>query len=501
MNWLKLFGVGVKSDANEFDVVDKAENPYESPENLKLAKQLVVDDIDAWDSDEIESQQLHGYVSNHEYGVVDPITIRSSIQQYRIMAETFYIEDAISKIVNDAIIEENNTIVSLDLKMVDISDKVKTALHEEWKNTLKLIKFRKIASKAFENFYRDGRAYYRMVFGDNAKEGVLGIQELDAAFVEKFIDKAKNILLYQYTDANGKIFAISENAIIALNSGKINKDRTMYVSYLHQALKPLNLLTLMVDALAIYRITRAPERRVFNISTGRLLPKKAKKYINDVIASLKSNVVYDSVTGKMSQSNKVLTMIEDFYFPKGQDDTGTTVDTLSGGAQLGEIDDIAFLERNLLKSLKIPVSRHDTDSTLSSMFGNNSSDIEKEENEFNKFIKYLRRQFRDIILTPFRLNLIIKGIITAKEWDDIEYDLNLIWSTDSNVAELKFLEKIEKRVNAVESLESYINKTFSQKWINTNIWKLTDEDVETLQKEIKDEVSKSDDDDTDDDEK
>lgn len=487
LDFLKIFKIG-KSTTDNIYIDNNDEDKYRSPDEQKLKDKLNYDDLRTFDDNEIEAQHINGtYVSNQDYAIPDPLTIRQKILHYRWMAENFYIDDAIEKIVNEAIIQENNKIVALDLSDVDLTDNIKSKLHDEWNNTLRIIQFNKYAYSRFESFYRDGRANYRMIFSDKIQDGVIGIQELDSLHVEKFSDKKNNKILYQYKDMEDRPFVITENAMISLNSGKTNKHRNMYISYLNQAIKPLNLLIMMVDAMTIYRITRAPERRVFNISTGRRTPKKAKAYINDVIANLKTNLSFNSSTGKMSQSYKVLTMVEDFYFPKSEGDAGTTVEPLAGGTQLGEITDIQFLERNLLKSLKIPLSRSDSDSKMDSIFGNNTSDINKEENDFSKFINKLRNRYKDLILIPYRLNLILKKIITPDEWDAIEDDLSLIWSSDSHIAELKFNEKYQTRANTVDSLETYIGIDYSRKWIRKNIWKFTDAEVEEMQKQIEQE--------------
>lgn len=487
INFIKKFWIRNKEDNESYAfTLDDHEDAYESPLKLKVNKQLQKDDVNTWDNNDIESQYIDGQIVNYEMNMPNPSDIKNCISFYRSMSENFYIDDAVTTITNEAIIEEQQKIVSLDLTHVDMPDKVKEKIHEEFNDVLRIIKFRKNASNWFSNFYIDGRSYYRMIFDtDNIKKGVIGLQELDAKFVEKFYIKRLNKIMYQYTDIENKQVAITENAMIAINSGKINADRTMYVSYLDRAIKSYNLLTLLVDAMAIYRITRAPERRVFNISTGRMAPMKAKKYVKAVIAALKSNITYNSQTGKISQKARSISMIEDYYFPKGQDEKGTEVNTLSGGQQLGEISDIQFLERNLLKALMIPISRADTDSTMNTVFGSNTSDIEKEENKFAKFINSLRYKFREIFLKPLRINLILKKIITPEEWDNIEQDLELIWVSDSHISEMKFLEKLERRIEVAESLENYIGKVYSQSWINKNVLRLTDEEYEEQQKQIK----------------
>ena len=483
-----LFGVGKKSDSSaELTTVDADYSDYDSPDKGILDKQLKSDELATLKDDQIEGQYVDGsMVSSQDYVIVDPATIREKIKHYRWMSGNFYIDDAVSKIVNEVIIEENNKIVSLDLNDVDLSENIKKKIHNEWDIILRKIRFNKYSSTRFEMLYIEGRSYYRMIFGDNVKDGIIGIQQLDSLHVEKYIENDK--VFYKYTDLKGVDYAIAEESMIALNVGKTNADRNMYVSYLDQAIKPLNMLNTMVDAMAIYRITRAPERRVFNISTGRRTTTKAKLYVNDVINSLKSNLSFNSSTGKMSQSYKTLTMVEDFYFPKGNDDTGTTVEPLAGGQQLGEITDIEYLKLELLKSLKIPLSRNDGESTMSSVFGNNSSDIQKEENDFAKLTKKLRVHYADLILIPLRINLILKKVITLNDWDEIEDDIRLVWSSDSHVAELKFNEKLQARADTVGALEEYIGTVFSKSYISKNIWQLTDEEREDMQKEIEEEL-------------
>lgn len=494
-DFLRSFSIG-KSSNDEFD---KDEEKFDSPLEKKVNDKLSKDNINTWDEDEVESQYIGSQVvTNNEYSVPNPLTIRAKIRHYRWMAQNFYIDDAITKVKNEAIIEENGKIVSLNLDDVDFSESIKEKMHEEWKNTLRVIKFNKNIEKKFETFYRDGRSYHRMLFSDSLKDGVIGLQELDSLFIEKYKDKEQAKTLYKYVDIEAKNYIISENAIIALNSGKTNPEKTLYVSFLERSIKPLNILTLMTDALAIYRITRAPERRVFNISTGRRVHKKAKKYVDSVISNLKSNLSFNSSTGKMSQSYKALTMIEDYYFPKGNDETGTTVDTLRGGSQLGEIEDIQFLERQLLKSLMIPLSRSDSDSTMGSVFGNNVGDIEKEENDFFKLITYCRKQFLPFMLVPYRLNLILKGIITIDDWDKICDDIKVKWESNSHIAEMKFNEKIAARTDTVDGLADYIGIDFSRAWVRKNIWKFTDEEIEAMDKEIEQEAKDAPDDSEDD---
>jgi hypothetical protein len=281
---------------------------------------------------------------------------------------------------------------------------------------------------------------------------------------------------------------ISKDSIIHVSSGVVDKDNKMVLGYLHKAIKPLNQLRILEDATVIYRISRAPERRIFSIDVGNLPKMKAEQYVREVMTKHKNRLIYDATTGNVRDDRKFMTMLEDYWFPRREGGGGTQVTTLPSGQNLGELADVEYFEKKLYQSLNVPVSR------MSSEGGFNlgrSSEITRDELKFQKFILRLRNKFSALFMHALEKQLILTGVIAAEEWDDIKNKIHFNFQQDNYFAELKKGEILRERINTLSMIDPYVGKYYSEEWVKKNILQLTDEDIEQIDVEIKTDLEKN----------
>jgi len=304
---------------------------------------------------------------------------------------------------------------------------------------------------------------------------------------------------YQYNDDDEKGYLISDSMITFVPSGITDYSGRVFISPLHKSLKPLNQLRLLEDSAVIYRITRAPERRVFFIDVGKLPKKKADAYVQKLIRGFKSKVYYDANTGQLSTKRNVLSMIQDYYLPTNSDQKGTKIETLEGGQQLGEIDDIVYFKKKLYKSLKVPIERIDDEENPSIEIGR-SGEMPRKELKFVKFIKNLRYRFSFLFMDLLEKQLVYKSIMSKKDWAKIRNDIKFLWQDDSYYAELKETEIMKDRLETAEQIEQFIGKYFSNLYVQKEIFRMTDDDIKEQQDQIKKEEAAGEIDDTPEDE-
>jgi hypothetical protein len=443
-------------------------------------------------------------------------SIYDLITMYRRATINFEVDDAIDEIVNEAIIKETDDVVDIDLDKVDLSDSIKKKIKTEFDEILKLLNFNNESEYLFRKWYTDGRLYFQDVV-DNEKEGIKKIQLLspfdiirikidnklkefaaekkielkgEYAYVYKINQRrldgcanTKNLYQYNYKEEESG-YLISDALITFVPSGLTDYTGRIFISPLHKCLKPLNQLRLLEDSAVIYRITRAPERRVFFIDVGKLPKKKADAYVQKLIRGFKSKVYYDANTGQLSTKRNVLSMIQDYYLPTNSDQKGTKIETLEGGQQLGEIDDIIYFKKKLYKSLKVPVERIDDDENPSIQIGR-SGEMPRKELKFVKYIKNLRYRFSFLFMDLLEKQLVYKSTMSKKDWMKIRNDIKFLWQNDSYYAELKDTEIMKDRLETATEIEEFIGKYFSNLYVQKEIFKMTDDDIKEQQDQIK----------------
>jgi len=432
------------------------------------------------------------------------------IYKYRGAATQPECDTAIEDIVNEAIIVSVDGVsVKPRLDRVKASAGVKAKIAEEFETILELMQFTTKGHDIFRQWYVDGRyPYHAIIDPVNPKKGIVQLRYIDPTKLKKIKeveskqDNLTNVVLNAATKTYF-IYAPSENAstnvkinadaIVYATSGQLDITRTFIVSYLHKALRPVNMLRMMEDAVVIYRIARAPERRVFYIDVGNLPKTQAEAYITGIMNKYRNKMVYDTNTGEVKDQAKHTSMMEDFFLPRREGGRGTEVDTLSGGSNLGEIDDILYFQQKLYKSLSVPVSRLETSADSSTPYTvGRSGDINRDEIKFKKFIDKLRNSFSKLFLHLLRIQLISKGIITELDWLSFRNQITFDYMEDNYYSELKDNEIWQGRIEMLQSIDEYIGKYVSDSWVKKNILRMTEEDVVRMDAEIKAETKAGD---------
>jgi hypothetical protein len=437
------------------------------------------------------------------------------ITKYRNMAMQPEISQAVDDVVNEAIsVEMDESVVSITLGEADLPDKVKERIVEEFDNIVTLFDMANNGYDMFHKFYVDGRLNYHIVI--NPKDLKKGIQELRYCDPRKLklireVDKkskdphsgvpTKKIKneYYMYSDngfgstsASGSTtgFKIAKDSIARVTSGLMNENNSLVLSHLHPAIKPLNQLRMLEDATVIYTLTRAPERRIFYIDVGNLPKNKAEQYLRDMMTRHKNKLQYNSSTGEISDSRKMLTMTEDFWFPRRGGERTTEVDTLAGGSAQGLSDDtnMLYFQRKLYKALKVPLTRLEPETQAT--FGR-ASEITRDELKFGKFIKRIRTRFSWIFNIVLEKQLILKGILTPEEFDQIRNDIRYEFARDNYYDELKQSEILRERMSTLRDIEDQIGKYYSREWVIRNILQLSEEDFADMQEQIEKEKAEA----------
>jgi hypothetical protein len=449
------------------------------------------------------------------------------IKRYREMALHPECDSAIEDIVNEAIVSDtNDSPVQIDLDNLRASDGIKKKIREEFKYILELLDFDKKSHEIYRNWYVDGRLYYHKVV--DLKKPEAGIQELRYidAMKMRYVRQAKkkdsdkyrisnrmidNPMDYDFpeieeyfiyepkmsyptgTPAPGALggsnsgIKMTKDSITYCTSGLVDRNKGSTLSYLHKAIKSLNQLRMIEDSLVIYRLSRAPERRIFYIDVGNLPKVKAEQYLRDVMMRYRNKLVYDANTGEIRDDKKFMSMLEDFWLPRREGGRGTEITTLPGGQNLGEITDINYFQKKLYNSLNVPPSRMDGEGGFNL---GRSSEILRDEVKFSKFVSRLRKRFSYMFSDMLRTQLILKNIITPEDWRVMDEHIQYDFLYDNHFAELKDAELLNERLNMVQVAEPYIGKYFSQDYVRRKILRQTDTEIieqdERIKKEIED---------------
>jgi hypothetical protein len=432
------------------------------------------------------------------------------IRRYREVSLHPECDMAIEDIVNEAIVSnENQQSVQLDLNNLKYNDSIKKAIRDSFREVLDLLNFDTKGHDIFRRWYVDGRLYYHKIIDkDSPRKGITELRYIDPRKIKKVREVRKNRVdgmpgSFAMTDKYQEYFLFNErgihptatsnagglqiatDAISYCPSGLIDQTKNIVLSYLHKAIKPVNQLRMIEDAVVIYRIARAPERRIFYIDVGNLPKIKAEQYLRDVMARYRNKLVYDASTGEIRDDRNYMSMLEDFWLPRREGGRGTEISTLPGGQNLGEIQDIEYFQKKLYRSLNVPISR------LESGQGFNmgrAAEISRDELKFTKFVGRLRKKFTTLFSDLLKTQLILKGIIAPEDWDEIGQRIYYNFLQDGFFAELKNSEIMRERIQLAQSLEGYVGKYFSNEYIRTKILKQNEHEVAEIDKQIKDEA-------------
>ena len=421
------------------------------------------------------------------------------IRRYREVAQYSDCDSAIDDIVNEAIVaDEENKPVKILLDDLKVSSGIKKKIEEEFENVLRLLKFEERSHDIFRNWYVDGRLYYQILVDEkNPKGGIVELRQVDPRKIRKIknVEKQKNengveIIkrveeYYIYNDkgiTEGSIQGIRlpVDSVIYVGSGVIDSNSGLMMSHLHKSIKIVNQLKMMEDALVIYRISRAPERRIFYVDVGNLPKLKAEQYVNDLMNKFRNKVVYDATTGEVRDDRKHLSMMEDFWMPRREGGKGTEITTLPGGQTLGQIEDIEYFQNKLYQSLNVPSTR------LQKTDGFNlgrSSEITRDEIKFTKFVQRIRKKFAHLFLEALKIQLVLKGVINIDDWDNMVQDIRFDYLRDNHFSELKEAEIMQGRLNILATMDPFVGKYYSPTYVKKNILKLTDEEIQEIDKE------------------
>jgi len=427
------------------------------------------------------------------------------ITRYREMAMQPELETAIDEIVNEAIVnDDSESGVELDTDELKQPENIKKKIREEFDYVLKLLDFGNMGHELFRRWYTDGRLFYHVIIDD--KSPAKGIQELryiDPRRIRKIreIQKAKDtesgmeiiksMKEYYLYNERGMIGAhsnlgtkIAIDAVVNVNSGLMDSKRAMVLSYLHKAIKPLNQLRMVEDATVIYRLSRAPERRVFYIDVGNMPTIKAEQYLRDVMAKYRNKLVYDSSTGEIKDDRKHLSMLEDFWLPRREGGKGTEITTLPGGMNLGELEDVKYFEKKLYKALGVPISRLEQQQGFSL---GRSTEITRDELKFTKFVNRLRNKFSTLFDELLKLQLVLKKICTEEEWKEFKENIWYDFKKDNNFTELKEAELLQNRITTLQLVDPYVGRYYSMAWVRKNVLQMYDDEIEEIMKQIEEE--------------
>ena len=429
------------------------------------------------------------------------------IRRYRSTSEHPECDLAIEDIINESInIDENRQAVSINTDNLPYSSKIKRRIRDEFSQVLKLLDFTNKAHDVFRRWYIDGRIHFHKIIDEeDPQKGIQELRYIDSLKIKRIrkIEKTEtkkksptlNIVddFYLYneqgvTNANtgssgpvGSSIKITSDAIAHCASGLFDPTKALVLSYLHKAIKPVNQLRMIEDAVVIYRISRAPERRIFYIDVGNLPKVKAEQYLKDVMNRYRNKLVYNASTGEIRDDRQQMSMLEDFWLPRREGGRGTEITTLPGGQNLGEIDDIVYFQKKLYRSLNIPVSRLETDNGFNMGRG---AEITRDEVKFTKFVQKLRNKFNGLFNDILKTQLILKGVIAEDDWSSIKEGLSYSYMKDGHYAEMRDMDVLRERLDMLNNMEPYIGDWFSKEYVQKHVFRMTQEEIKDMERQI-----------------
>jgi hypothetical protein len=486
-NKFSLFGFTIARDKAESD--QSAQQSFTSPANEDGALT-------------IQSAAYYGTYVDLDGTAKNEVEL---ISRYREMAMQPEIESAIDDIVNEAIVKDDDgQVTNIVLDNLNQPEKIKKAIKEEFQNILRILNYNNMASDIFRRYYIDGRLFYNVIIDkENPVAGIKELRYIDPRKLRKVRELKKQKddktgaevvnVANEYYIYNDKVVTgsstnygpvgvrITTDSIISVVSGLMDSRRAVVLSYLHKAIKPLNQLRMIEDATVIYRISRAPERRIFYIDVGNLPKLKAEQYLRDIMVKYKNKLVYDANTGEVRDDRKFLSMMEDFWLPRREGGKGTEITTLPGGQNLGELEDVKYFQKKLYNSLSVPISRLESNQGFSI---GRVAEVTRDELKFAKFVDRVRNKFSDIFDQALRVQCVLKGICTNEEWSLFKENIHYDFIKDNNFSELKEAELMTNRLQLLGSVDPYTGRYFSQAWIQRNVLRLNDDDIKRMQEEI-----------------
>ena len=435
------------------------------------------------------------------------------IRKYRQMALFPEAELAVDDIVNEAVVaDREQNPVNINLSNVNLSLDIKDKILENFHEVINLLNFNETGYDTFKKWYVDGRIYYHIIIDQsNPKRGILELRPIDALKIKKIrqiippregydsptMPKVEEYFMFNEMGIDAKYgsssaanhIKIAPDSIAYCHSGLLSEDKKLVLSYLHKAIKPLNQLRMIEDAVVIYRISRAPERRIFYIDVGNLPKMKAEQYLRDIMTRYKNKMVYDANSGEVRDARRHQSMLEDYWLPRREGGRGTEISTLPGGENLGELEDVIYFQKKLYKALNVPASRLDQESGF--VLGR-AQEISRDEVKFTRFNERLRNRFNHLFNTCLEKQLILKGILTLNDWRSIESRIHYEWQTDSQFAELKEAEMLQERLNLLQSMnyaDEIVGTFYSKDYIRKRVLKQTQEEIDEIDKEIEAEAA------------
>ena len=433
------------------------------------------------------------------------------IRKYRQMALFPEAELAVDDIVNEAVVaDREQNPVNINLSNVNLSLDIKDKILENFHEVINLLNFNETGYDTFKKWYVDGRIYYHIIIDQsNPKRGILELRPIDALKIKKIrqiippregydsptMPKVEEYFMFNELGIDAKYgsssaanhIKIAPDSIAYCHSGLLSEDKKLVLSYLHKAIKPLNQLRMIEDAVVIYRISRAPERRIFYIDVGNLPKMKAEQYLRDIMTRYKNKMVYDANSGEVRDDRRHQSMLEDYWLPRREGGRGTEITTLPGGENLGELADIEYFQKKMYKALNVPSSRLEQESGFTL---GRAQEISRDEVKFSRFVERLRGRFNSLFHTCLEKQLILKGILTLNDWRSISKNVHYEWQTDSHFAELKEAEMLQERLNLLQSMnfaDEIVGNFYSKDYIRKRILKQTQEEIDQMDREIEQE--------------
>ena len=415
------------------------------------------------------------------------------IMKYRGVSMHPEVDMAIEDIVNESIVGGEEP-VSVKMDNLDASESIKKQIREEFDSVIGMMNFTELGHDMFRRWYVDGRLYHHIVVDEsNLKAGIKDIRPIDAARIRKvkqvkkqkdpatganLVKKVDEYFIYEEKPGQQSSgVKLSLDSVSYITSGLLDEKRQKVLSYLHKALKPINQLRMMEDSLVIYRLARAPERRIFYIDVGNLPRGKAEQYMKDIMTRYRNKLVYDASTGEIKDDRKHQSLLEDFWLPRREGGKGTEISTLPGGDNLGQIEDILYFQKKLYRSLNVPMNRLEQEQQFSL---GRATEISRDELKFQKYIDRLRTRFGYLFLGILKTQLTLKGVITEDDWSKMRNHIVIDFARDNHFTELKDSELLRERIQTLDAMRDYIGEYFSKEWVQKNVLHFTDDDIDNM---------------------
>ena len=440
-------------------------------------------------------------------------TVRNEYQlisRYREMVLQPECDSAVDDIVNETICGNFDDVpVELELSNLKASDKIKKLMREEFHEILRLLDFENRSYEIFRRWYVDGRLFYHKVINpENPREGLIELRYIDPRKIRKISEteqkrpeqlrslplnqqlspKTAEYFLYDpkgLKNSTTQGLKIAPDSICYVHSGIQDLNKNMTLSHLHKAIKAVNQLRMIEDSLVIYRLSRAPERRIFYIDVGNLPKNKAEQYLREVMGRYRNKLVYDANTGEIKDDKKFMSMLEDFWLPRREGGRGTEITTLPGGQNLGELEDVKYFQKKLYKALNVPSSRLETETTFNI---GRAAEITRDEVKFQKFVARLRKRFSELFTDLLKTQLVLKGVITLEEWEEMKEHVQFDYIADNYFSEMKEIEIRNERMNQVAAMDPFVGKYFSVEYMRRQVLKQTDQEIKEIDEQIESEM-------------